>query len=382
SNRLAHAASLGAAERPGRGYNPLFIYGGVGLGKTHLLHAVGKALQEPNPNDPIFLTTGPRRARAAAEAKKAGKLGELEAFAKKARALLIDDIHVLGVNEQNQEALAQLLAGCFSSAKQVVMTSVYPPRALGALEEALRFQISAGWSVDMKPVTLEVQKEIIGPAMARSGFELDIALIDGIIPKLEGSFGELNRWADRLRALLELRALNHQPSTLQDLFPILLMPDVPATVPAPTEEIQTLLQDMAQNPDDANALPMAVFFPQGREVHGEYLVRQFHAVMAQNKWPIKLKVVHSQAYDPEQLFGVPFVIGDSSQAAGARVALVLGPNPGSGLASREVELQHAVQHLLEGIDMRVGWVNFLKIKEAGPYFRAGLDLFAVYRGQK
>ncbi|MBI4346799.1 MAG: ATP-binding protein [Elusimicrobia bacterium] len=378
-NRFSHAASMSVISNPGAMYNPLFLFGGPGVGKTHLLHAIGKALQEPNPSDTLFVTTGPRLARAVAEAKKAGRVAEIEAFAKKARAILIDDIHVLGVNEHNQEALAQLLASCFSSAKQVVMTSVYPPRALGALEEALRFQISAGWSVDMKPVTLEVQKEILGPTMARAGFELDAALIDGIIPKLEGSFGELNRWSDRLRALLELRALNHQPSSLQDLFPILLMPDVPATAPAPTEEIQSLLEAMQPNPQDAKALPTAVFFPQGRDVHGEFIARQFHAVMSQNKWPIVLKIVHSQPYDPEQLFGVPFVIGDATHDAGARVALVLGPNPGSGLASREVEFQHAVQHLLEGIDLRVGWVNFLKIKEVGPYFRAGLDVFGVFR---
>lgn len=380
-NRFSHAASMSVIANPGAMYNPLFLFGGPGVGKTHLLTAIGKSLQDASPGETVFMTTGPRLSRAVSEAKRLGRLGEIEAYAKKARALLIDDMHVLGVTEQNQEALAAILGSCFSSAKQVVMTSVYPPRALGGLEEALRFQISAGWSVDMKPVTVEVQKEILGPAMARAGFELDAALIDSIIPKLEGSFGELNRWVERLRALLELRSMNRQPSTLQDLFPVLLMPDVPATVPSSTEEIQGLLRDMPPFTPDPKALPMAVFFPQGREAHGEYVVRQFHAVMSQNRWPIQLRVVQSQAYDPEQLHGVPFTIGDACRAAGARVALVLGPNPGSGLAGREVELQHAVQHLLEGIDLRVGWISFLRIRENGPYFRAGLDLFTVFRSQ-
>lgn len=380
-NRFSHAASMSVIANPGAMYNPLFLFGSPGVGKTHLLTAIGKELQQQSPNDPVFLTTGPRLSRAVTLAKRSGRLGEIEAFAKKAKALLIDDVHTLQINEQNQEALASLLAGFFSTTRQVVMTSVYPPRMLGALEEALKFQISAGWSVDMKPLSLDVQKEIVGPALSRNGFDVDAPTIDGIIPKLEGSFFELTRWIDRLKALLELRAMNRQSSAMQDLLPQLLMPDVPATNPMTTEEVQALIGDMPGPQGGADALPVAAFFPQGREVHGDYLVRQFCAVMKQNNWPIRIRAVLSQAYDPEQLYGVPFTLMDACAAAGARVALVLGPNPGSGLAAREPELQHAVQHLLEGLDLRVGWVSFLRIKENGPYFRAGLDVFPLYRGQ-
>ncbi|MCX5788108.1 MAG: DnaA/Hda family protein [Elusimicrobia bacterium] len=380
-NRFSHAASMSVIANPGAMYNPLFLFGGPGVGKTHLLHAIGKALQDQAPGDSIFMTTGPRLTRAVKRARATNRLGEIEELAKKAKALLIDDAHLLSVDEATQPFLASLVAGFFSSTRQVVMTSVYPPRALGALEEALKFQISAGWSVDMKPLGGEVQKELITPALARAGMQADAATIEALTPRLESGQAVLGCWVERLRSLMELRARNRQPAALADLLPILMTQEGAAAAQAPElKEIEQLLADMPAPAQDPSATAAAVFFPKGKEPYGEYVMRQFHAVMRQNNFAIPLRPVLAQAYDPEQLYGAPFTIGDGCQACGARVALVLGPNPGTGLAGREVELQRAVEHLLEALNMRAGWIPFVRIKENGPYFRAGLDVFTILRG--
>ncbi|MBI4424371.1 MAG: ATP-binding protein [Elusimicrobia bacterium] len=378
-NRFSHAASMSVIANPGSMYNPLFLFGGPGVGKTHLLTAIARALQDQNAEEPVLLTTGPKLARAVALARKAGRFGELEAFAKGSRALLIDDIHVLDVNQETQESLASLLAAYLGSSRQVVMTSIYPPRALGPLEEALRFQISAGWSVDMKPLSAEVHKEILGPALSQAGFQPDPSTLDWVATKLEGSTFELGKWLGRLAALLNLRTFNRQPCSLQDLLPILFAADGAPGAAPPSEEMEAALAELGPAPSpDPRALPLARFFPQGRKAHAAFAVRELQTVLKQQNWPLAVQQVHAEEYDAEQLHGVPFAVGAACQRSGAKLALVLGPNPGSGLAAREAELMHAVDHLLAGVDVRLAWVAFVRVKEPAQYFRAGLDLYPAY----
>jgi len=135
-NRFAHAAATSVVGSPGTMYNPLFLHGPPGVGKSHMLHAIGLALVGGFSEEEIVLTSGPRLAHAASFALAEGRSGEIEAFLKNAKALLVDDVHLLAVTEENRAFLAKVFDLFFSGSLQVVMTSLYPPRGLAALEEA------------------------------------------------------------------------------------------------------------------------------------------------------------------------------------------------------------------------------------------------------
>ncbi len=366
-NRFSHAAANSVVSNPGTMYNPLFLFGNPGTGKTHLLSAIAQALQQP-----VWLSSGPRLARAVARAAPAGRIGELEELAERSRALLIDDIHLLSVNEHNQDGLVKLLRRFFSASKQVVMSSAYPPRALTAMEQALDFKIASGWAVEMKAFGPEVQREILAMALQRAGFANDEVAVTQVLGHIGEAFFDLGRWLRRLKSLAALRAAAGQAASLHELLPVLFVPELPVPEPLSDEEVQGLLGQMPPAP--AGAAQGAVFFPKGRSAHAELMLRRLAAVSKPNGWPFPIRRAALEAYDPDQLFGVPFEIAEACENARAGAALVLGPAPGSGLAGRETELAHAVGHILESLGIRFGWIPFSRVNELAPYFRAGLDL--------
>src|SRR5205085_11347368 len=111
-----------------------------GMGETHVLSAIARSLQRRSPQSPVVFTTGPRLVRAVKHAQSSGRQAEIEAMIQGAQALMIDDVHLMEINEQNQATLVSVLSHCFTNSKAVVMTSVYPPAALKAMEDALKFQ--------------------------------------------------------------------------------------------------------------------------------------------------------------------------------------------------------------------------------------------------
>lgn len=159
SNRLAHAAALGVAENPGGSYNPLFIYGGVGLGKTHLLHAIGWEVLRSCPR--TMYVTAEQFTNEFIGAIKEGKPEDFRNKFRNADVLLFDDAQFIAGKEQTQEGLFHTFNDLHNEGKQIVISCDRPPKSLTLLEDRLRSRFEWGLIVDMQPPDLETRTAIL-----------------------------------------------------------------------------------------------------------------------------------------------------------------------------------------------------------------------------
>ena len=213
SNRFAHATALAVAEAPARAYNPLFIYGGSGLGKTHLLHAIGHYSQTLNPgirvkyvNSEVFVSDFIACVRDGNQDD-----GRMEGFKRRYREvdiLLVDDIQFLQGKESTLEEFFHTFNSLHSSGKQVVLTSDQPPKALGGLDERLRSRFEWGLLADVQPPDLETRIAILSRKGTAEGLDLPFDVLEYIASRITTNIRELEGALIRVTAFA---SLNKQP---------------------------------------------------------------------------------------------------------------------------------------------------------------------------
>jgi chromosomal replication initiator protein len=160
SNQFAHAAAQAVAMDPSRRYNPLYLYGGVGMGKTHLMHAIGRSLVTAGRTRVIY-TTSERFTNEVVSGIKHGKMPELRARYRSADVLLVDDIQSLGSKDRTQEEFFHTFNELHDAQKQIVISSDCPPKEIGGLVERLRSRFEWGLMADIQPPDLETKMAIL-----------------------------------------------------------------------------------------------------------------------------------------------------------------------------------------------------------------------------
>lgn len=198
NNRFAHAAASAVSENPGKKYNPLFIYGGVGLGKTHLMQSIGNAMFENDNNIKIIYCTGEAFAN---EVISAIMNNQNESFRKKYRnidLLLIDDIQFLAGKDRCQEEFFHTFNSLFESGKQIVLTSEKPPKEIPLLEDRLKTRFEMGLSVDIQAPDYETRLAILRKKAETERYIINDDILIKIanrvktnIRELEGVFNKL-----------------------------------------------------------------------------------------------------------------------------------------------------------------------------------------------
>ncbi|MFZ5853717.1 MAG: chromosomal replication initiator protein DnaA [Chloroflexota bacterium] len=207
ANRLAHAASLSVAERPGHAYNPLFLYGGVGLGKTHLMHAIGNQVIAKFPRKRVVYATSEKFTNEFITSIQQGKIDEFRARYRRIDLLLIDDIQFIADKERTQEEFFHTFNAIHEDGKQIVLSSDRPPKAILTLEERLRSRFEWGLIADLTAPDLETRIAILRAKAEEGGVPIGSEVIEFIARKVVSNIRELEGALNRIVAYASMGAM-------------------------------------------------------------------------------------------------------------------------------------------------------------------------------
>jgi len=208
NNELARAACFAVAQNLGTAYNPLFIYGGVGLGKTHLLQSIGNELIKHSPEKRIKYINSERFTTELVDSIKNQKIDKFKEYYQQMDLLIIDDIQFLSGREKTQNEFFHIFNALYQLNKQIVISSDRPPKAIATLEDRLRSRFEGGMITDISRPNFETRVAILESKMAEKGFQMDLPAIHYIAQNVTQNIRELEGALNRVVAFCEFHKIS------------------------------------------------------------------------------------------------------------------------------------------------------------------------------
>lgn len=372
-NRFAHAAAMAVVENPGMIYNPLLVFGVPGTGKTHFVHSIAYGLSSSIGQNNIFVTDGIKLSKGVDIAVKDGTIGRLEEVLSKVKALIIDDIHLLMLTDTNKKYISKWLNEFMTGNKQIMVTSLFPPKSLGGLEEAAGFQFTQGWMVDLKSPAPQTYKTILDQLLQGLDVRLSEEAIGNIFTARGVPLGEAVRTLEGMKKLEKFIVNAAKPSSHAELLDILLGSGETASGGAITEAEYS--QASGWKPSvESSWFKWGIFYPKGMKREAQYLLYRTHERSVELGLKIEWQQVFMEEYSPDELYGTPFKIGGFAGERNVNGVIILGPQEASALGAQESEFRHITMKILESFLVKGAWIQFSRIKSPAAYAKILMDL--------
>lgn len=356
NSNFTHAAAWAVAQFPGQKYNPLFIYGGVGLGKSHLMHAVGNYIKKSKPDIKILYVSAVALISEVIEAIRNGMIIEFRERYRTLDLLMVDDVQFLAQGESVQEEFFHTFNLLHDNHKQIIMTSDRSPKKLSGIEDRLKSRFEWGLTADIKPAGFETRVAILKKKAQNYNINIDENLLLFIAGKLQSNIRELEGFLKRLGVYSSMSSAPITMETIQELIGEFMpeeaaAPFAPETVnkqdtakilysePAPQKPEEIRTQDVATPVTDSKLtvagqpeteedlkrpVNIAYFYPEGYEKDFENMKKQFKEVIEKNKFKFRLEAVFEKNYSFTQKIN-PLFFAELCKTNKVNIAIILTP---------------------------------------------------------
>ena len=228
NNKFAHSASLAVAESPGVAYNPLYLYGGAGLGKTHLMHSIGHFILENNPDMKVLYVTSEQFTNEVIESIRSGNASKMTKLREKYRTvdvLLIDDVQFIIGKESTQEEFFHTFNVLHSAGKQIILSSDKPPKEMETLEERFRSRFEWGLIADIQPPDYETRMAILKKNAENYNKEINEEIFQYIATNIKSNIRELEGAFNKVIAYSKLNKVEINLSSVQEALKDIISPN-------------------------------------------------------------------------------------------------------------------------------------------------------------
>lgn len=371
TNRFAHAASISVIDSPGTMYNPLFLFGPSGTGKTHFMHAIANDLLRERNMQNLLITDGLRLSRGVQQLIFEKRVDAFNEMVNSSDALFIDDIHLTSISDDNREYLSRLLNAFKDLRKQIIITSVYPPTSLSRLEQALGFTLNDGWVVELKRPQGNHYSDIIKNNLKNRNIMLSSEELSDCFIDPQPALSEVSRMLTGVQVLQD--QLSNTEVGIDPSGFVKLIFSKTDGAPLPNDS-QIAKMEAEQVPTNGKYGRLGVFIPKGEAKYLPWVSNSFALQLNQLGVGGGFYNVFSCEYDTASLLLSAFRIAELCYDEKLDGAIVVSPIASTIGENKINDFHDFVRHMLESVLVSCGWVRFEQMSSPQEYLRAITEL--------